>query len=150
MKIRRKSEKLGSPDGVPPLHPLITCTYQKLFKKDCVLLDNGAAAAGNGGHGTSAPGAVPHPRPKLHRPELGSSWLGNIGGILRVRRRCCALRLIVRVLVYGFCHVFGFRWNSAVVMASGPILNAFSEVACAWFHGVRRGVGWGLCLHGGD
>ncbi|KAG0600070.1 hypothetical protein M758_11G005000 [Ceratodon purpureus] len=79
MKIRRRSEKqLGvAPDGVPPLHTLITCTYQKLFRKEgggYGFDSSGAAGGGNGAAG--GPGAsLEHKRQKkLHRHEPGSSW----------------------------------------------------------------------------
>jgi hypothetical protein len=87
MKIRRKSAKLGSPDGVPPLHTLITCTYQKLFKRDGCF-DNGAAGAAGAdpaGHGASPDPAVQRKRQKLHRHDLGSSSSWANGRRLRVR-----------------------------------------------------------------
>ncbi len=87
MKIRRKSEKGGqgaSPDGVPPLHTLITCTYQKLFKKDGVAgFDNGAAWDRPAGHGTGHAAGRQHKRQKLQRHELGSSWADG-GRLLEV------------------------------------------------------------------
>jgi hypothetical protein len=66
MKIRRKSEKTS--DGVPPLHTLITCTYQKLFKKDAAFTVPVGDPAPNGGHGHGTSDQKPH------RHERGSSW----------------------------------------------------------------------------
>lgn len=81
MKIRRKSEKAtrgpSGVDGVPPLHTLITCTYQKLFKKDGFMLvgglSNGAPTtnAAHGGGVTLGHGTTDH---KSHRHERGNSW----------------------------------------------------------------------------
>lgn len=72
MRIRRKSEKVVESDGVPPLHTLITCTYQKLFKKD------GEHGGGNEDgvaetHGTSETGkANIADRHRKQRHECGS------------------------------------------------------------------------------
>ncbi|XP_024360043.1 uncharacterized protein [Physcomitrium patens] len=74
MKIRRKSEKGAESDGVPPLHTLITCTYQKLFKKDGDHGggDNGAVVGGT--HGTVDGGkASTVQRHKKHRHD-SVSW----------------------------------------------------------------------------
>lgn len=84
MKIRRKSEKgsVQGVDGVPPLHLLITCTYQKLFKKDALsLVDHHGGALGassNGAHGTSDVAR--------HKPH-GTSWSHLGGRVARVSQR---------------------------------------------------------------
>lgn len=98
MRIRRKSEKVVESDGVPPLHTLITCTYQKLFKKD------GEHGGGNEDgvaetHGTSETGkANIADRHRKQRHECGS-WAH--------RRR------VSRV-----CHGFNSSVSSALVWFS--------------------------------